>query len=126
MLLLAVLIAALPFAAVVVLLAWTGRRERVRQDVCARQIALTDRIHARLGAVVAPVVRYRRRTWQVSMAVPFESPATMEAVMEIVRVSFTPADRDPRPVEIILRRQPRPAAAPRRRGDVRRELLSWT
>ena len=58
------------------LLAWTSRRERLRGEVVARQIALTDAVHERLGAVIAPVVRRRRRGgWQVRIAVRFERPA---------------------------------------------------
>jgi len=61
---LAVIIALVPFAALIAALAWTNRRERLRRDVHARQVALTDSIHERLGAVAAPVVRRRRRGWQ--------------------------------------------------------------
>src|SRR6185295_10122938 len=44
---LAVIIALVPFAALIAALAWTNRRERLRRDVHARQVALTDSIHER-------------------------------------------------------------------------------
>jgi len=69
LILLGVLIAIAPFAALIGALGWTGRCERQRREVQARQVALTDSIHERLGAVAAPVVRRRRRGWQVSIAV---------------------------------------------------------
>ena len=89
-LLLGIVITAAPLAAVLGLLAWTSRRERLRGEVVARQIALTDAVHERLGAVVAPVVRRRRRGgWQVRIAVPFERPAVTEALLAITRVRIT-------------------------------------
>jgi hypothetical protein len=112
-LLLGIVIAAAPLAAVLGLLgavlgllAWTSRRARRRGEVVARQIALTDAVHERLGAVVAPVVRRRRRGgWQVRIAVPFERPAVTEALQAIVLEAFAPLSHDPRSVEMVLTRQ---------------------
>jgi hypothetical protein len=50
-----VLIAALAFVAIQL----AARVQRMRLDAVRRQIALTDAIHAELGAVVAPTVRRR-------------------------------------------------------------------
>jgi len=61
----AVIVASAPFAVVLALLTWANRREQRSHDVQARQIALTDIVHERLGAIAAPVVRRRRRRWQV-------------------------------------------------------------
>jgi hypothetical protein len=123
----AVLIAIAPVAILVGLLAWTGRRERRRRDVQDRQIALTDGIHARLGAVAAPVVSRRRRGWQIRMAVPFQHPAVTEALLAIVLEGFAPGDRDPRSLEIILTCQPHtPARKVAEACGVGRESLSWT
>jgi hypothetical protein len=109
-LLLGIVITAAPLAAVLGLLAWTSRRERLRGEVVARQIALTDAVHERLGAVVAPVVRRRRRGgWQVRITVPFERPAVTEALLAIALEAFTPLSHDPRSVEIVLTRQSAPA-----------------
>jgi hypothetical protein len=119
------LVATVPFAVVFGLLAWANDRERRRREVRARQVALTDSVHQRLGAVVAPLVRRRRRGWQVSIAVPFERPAVGEALLVIVRQTFSRRDRPL--LEIVLTRQPDPRAtklAGRRR--VGWESPSWT
>ena len=112
--LVAVLIAIAPFAVVGLLLVRTAQRENLRQDVRARQIALTDAVHARLGAVVAPVVRRLRRGWQVRIAVPLECAAMTQALLAIAREAFAPRDRDPRSLEIVLTRQPYPPQQSRR------------
>ena len=123
----AAIVAAAPFAIVLALLAWANRRERRRRETHARQIALTDSVHERLGAVAAPVVRRRRGGWQVCIAVPFERAFVIEALLAIVRETFAPSDRDRRPVEIVLTRQVAPAVTASAAGrDVRKESLSWT
>jgi hypothetical protein len=125
--LLGIVTAITPFAVVVGLLAWTDWCERRRRDVAARQIALTDIVHERLGAVAAPVVRRRRRGWQVRVAVPFERQALIEALLPIVLEAFAPRDRDRRSLEIVLTRRPEGlAATPAGERGVRRESLSWT
>jgi hypothetical protein len=119
------LVATMPFAVVFALLAWANDRERRRRETVARQIALTDNVHQQLGAVAAPLVRRRRRGWQVRIAVPFERPAVGEALLVIVRQTFSRRDRTA--LEIVLTRQPDPRAtklAGRRR--VRWALPSWT
>jgi hypothetical protein len=122
----AAIIASAPYAVVLALLAWAKRREQRRRDVQARQIALTESVHERLGAVAAPVVRRDRRRWHVCMAVPFERPAVIEALLAIVRETLAPRDGDRRSLEIVLTRQPRRSATPPAGGrDVRKESLSW-
>lgn len=115
--------AAAPFGAVLGLMVWSGWRERRRQDVVARQIALTDAIHERLGAVAAPFVRRVRGGWQVRMAVPFERPAVVDALLAVVAESVAP-------VEIVLTRQLTPPgggpATPTRGRSVGQEFASWT
>jgi hypothetical protein len=77
-------VAGMPFVVVSGLLVMLERRqERTAADV-ARQIALTDALHARLGALVAPVVRRRRRLWQIEIAVPVEQPAVVASVLATV------------------------------------------
>lgn len=123
----AAVIATAPFAVVIALLAWANLREQRRRDVQVRQIALTDSVHERLGAVAAPVVRRRWRCWQVRIAVPFERAFVIEALLAIVRETFVPDDGDRRSLEIVLIRQSRPSArTPAARLDVRKESLSWT
>jgi hypothetical protein len=101
----AVLVALVPIVAMLTLLAWASRRERRQADVRARQIALTDAIHERLGAVAAPVVRRSRRGWQVHIAVPFEHRATTDAVLASVREAFAPGVGEAGALEIIFTRQ---------------------
>ncbi len=115
-----------PFAAVGLLLALVNRRQRRRLAEVGRQIALTDAIHARLGAVVAPQVRLRRRgRWEVAIAAPLESPPMVAEVLAIVERVF--AHPGGAPYEVILRRQWTPLPRARAgRPAVGRESLSWT
>jgi hypothetical protein len=122
--LLCVLVATVPFAVVFGLLEWTNRRARRRREIQARQIALTDGVHERLGAAVAPVVSHRRGGWQVWIAVPFERPALIEALLASVLEVFAP--RDGRSLKIVLTRQAEPQATKRGGRDVRLESLPWT
>ncbi|MBM3220742.1 MAG: hypothetical protein FJZ38_19065 [Candidatus Rokubacteria bacterium] len=65
---LAVLLA--PVAGLVALMMALEARQRARDAAAARQIQLTDAIHAELGAVVAPVVEKRAfQPWRVVFAV---------------------------------------------------------
>ena len=60
----------IPAAALVALLLAVDARQRARAEVTARQIMLTDAIHAELGPVVSPVVDKRAfRPWRVTFAV---------------------------------------------------------
>jgi hypothetical protein len=116
-------VAGMPFVVVSGLLVMLERRqERTAADV-ARQIALTDALHARLGALVAPVVRRRRRLWQIEIAVPVEQPAVVASVLATVdevfgRVAY----------EVRLRRQSPPISLARapRAARAAQESLSWT
>ena len=78
-----------PVAVVMGLLRLAGRAERRREEGRARQVMLTDAIHSKLGAVVAPVVSRRRGGWDVSIAVPFARPALVAEVVSIVHGDFT-------------------------------------
>lgn len=121
--LVAVLMLAAPFAALAALMWLTARRRARRRAEILRQIALTDALHARLGALVAPVVRWRARAWQVTVAVPFERP-------EVVASVLTAADQvlGLARYEVVLSRQTPAAPAVRaaRRTTLGRESLSWT
>ena len=80
------MLAASPLILTGALLAVTDRRQRRVQAEVERQIALTDALYARLGALLAPVVRRRRGVWQVSVALPVERPpvsAVLAAVDEV-------------------------------------------
>jgi len=118
-----ILMLAAPFAAVAALLFLAERRQQRRRDEILRQVALTDALHARLGALVAPVVRWRRRAWRVAVAVPFERPAVLAAVLATAADVF-----DQAPYEVVLSRQAPAVPIPRapRRAELGRESLSWT
>jgi hypothetical protein len=67
----ALLVLVVPAVVLVALMIAVERRQRARDDVVARQIMLTDAIHAELGAVVAPVVEKRAfQPWRVVFALP--------------------------------------------------------
>ena len=118
-----VLMLAAPLAALAALVMLIERRRQHRQAEVVRQIALTDALHARLGALVAPVVRRRHHAWQVAVAVPFERPAIVAAVLRTVHEMFGRGR-----YEVVLNRQV-PAAPPAhapRPAALGRESLSWT
>ena len=121
--LVAVLIFAAPFTVLAALVTLIQRRHQRRQAEVLRQIALTDALHARLGAVVAPVVRWRHRAWQVAVAVPFERPAIVAAVLTTVQEMFGRVR-----YEVVLNQQAPAAPLPHapRPAAVGRESLSWT
>lgn len=118
-----VLLATTPITLTLALLSLAGRRQRAREAGIARQIALTDALHARLGAVVAPVVRRRRHGWDVSIAVPVERPDVTAVVLATVDAAFDGAR-----YELRLRRQTPFVAARnvRRAAPAAQESLSWT
>ena len=118
-----VLILAAPLIALAALVMLIERRRQRRQAEVLRQIALTDALHARLGALVAPVVRWRHRAWRVAVAVPFERPAIVAAVLATVQEVFGRVR-----FEVVLSRQAPAAPLPRapRSAAVGRESLSWT
>src|SRR2546422_4130293 len=77
-----VVVGLFPCLTLLALLGLTARVERRRAAVIARQIELTDAIHREVGALVAPwVMRRPGGAWRVRVAVPFERPAVVEAVV---------------------------------------------
>ena len=87
-LLVVVAVVVFPFAVVVALLRLAVRVERARAAAISRQIALTDALHRDLGPVVSPWVTRRGGRWRVSVAVPFDRPALVEAVLAVVQRAF--------------------------------------
>ena len=77
-----------PFAVVVALLRLVARIERARAAAISRQIALTDALHRDLGPVASPWVTRRGGRWRVSVAVPFDRPVLVEAVVAVVQRAF--------------------------------------
>ena len=129
---LALSVALFPIALMAAALLAMERRARVRLAECARQIAVTDAVHAQLGAIVAPVVRRRLGgRWQLVIAVPFDD---LDSVGRVVRAAYEGFDGPERAIpgrfEIVLspqekfvpRRERAVAAARRSRG----ESVSWT
>ena len=111
-----------PFAALIALVLFIGRRQRRRLAEIERQIALTDALHARLGALVAPVVHRRGHSWQVAVAVPYERPAVVTSVLDTVEQQFGRGG-----YEVVLSRQaPVTSTSTPRPTALRRESLSWT
>ena len=115
------MLAASPMVLTAALLAGAERRQRRVQAEVARQIALTDALHVRFGALLAPVVRRRGRVWQVSVAVPAEDPSIVAGLLTAVDEVFGRVAYELR----LSRRTPLvpPTVAPRRHAV--REL-SWT
>ena len=87
-LLVVVAVMVFPFAVVIALLRLAVRVERARAAAISRQIALTDALHRDLGPVVSPWVTRRGGRWRVSVAVPFDRPAIVEAVLADVQRAF--------------------------------------
>jgi hypothetical protein len=119
-----ILVLAAPVAIVVALFARLDRRERRHRLEIERQIALTDAIHARLGAVAAPVVRRGPDGWRIGVAVPFERPAVVDGVLASVQQEFGRAAD----YTVVLSRQtlPAPSAKASRAVPHGEESLSWT
>lgn len=97
-----------PVTVLIGLLRLATALERRRAQVVARQIALTDAIHAELGAVVAPIVRRGRRgRWIGVLALPPRHPE-IGRMVGIAQAMLGPA------AEIVLVAQ-EPVPAHRRR-----------
>ena len=80
----ALVVLLMPAAALVAILLAIEWHQRARAEVVARQILLTDAIHAELGAVVSPVVEKRAfRPWRVVFALPDDRVREMTRLMAI-------------------------------------------
>jgi len=126
------LLVLLPPAFVVALLLFSGRFQRRAETTIARQIEVTDAIHAALGAVVSPVVRRRLDgRWQVFIPVELDNAETVTQVIRAARGVFDAHDATrPGRFEIVL--SPREKFAPHREraavaaGAAGGESVSWT
>ena len=98
------------------LLLLAAHAQRARDEVIARQVGLTDAIHRRFGAVVAPVVERRRGGgWRAVIAVPFARPDMVAGVVSLTERTLAGPLRTP--VEILLTAQRGPAAMPERGNE---------
>ncbi len=131
--LLALFFAALPIVLLVAILRSVDAAQGRRAAEIAHQIRLTDALHARLGALLAPVVtKPRGRPWQVAVMVELERLDVVRELLAVAGDEFT--SRDPRraeafeivlsPRETLRAPASRPAAAAARRAEM--EVASWT
>ena len=102
----------MPFVAVIAVLAVVELRDRRHRDAIARQIALTDAVHARFGAIVAPTVRRKfLGRWQVEMPIPPERAEIMPALFTLAREAVpVHVRRSPRALRIVFTSQAEPPA----------------
>jgi hypothetical protein len=91
-----------------ILVDWFRKR---RQKAIERQIALTDAIDGRLGAIVSPVVKKPLwGPWQIQIAVPFSRPAAVGRILAVAHEVLSVADRmNPGRYEIVLTPKQDPA-----------------
>jgi hypothetical protein len=123
-LLTALTVVAIPFLAVSALLKLAERLEDRRQAARDRQISLTDAIHWDLGAVAAPTVtRHLRGVWRVSLAVPFERPTVVAAILGVTARHFA-VERAAERLEIVLTPSAPPSAAAASHPAAARPLAS--
>lgn len=75
-----------------------------RQAVIVRQVALTEALDARLGALVAPVVRKPLRgPWEVRLSVPMLQPAVLARILAAIDEVFSDVGtRSPSAYRIVL------------------------
>jgi hypothetical protein len=125
------LVVLLPVALIVTLLKIIDRRRAWRLAEVGRQIAVTDAIHAELGAVVAPIVRRRSgNRWRLEIAVPFHNLEMVTRVVESASRAFDVDERaEPGRFELVLSPQERPvrhsARAAATARPTRGESVSW-
>ena len=98
----ALVMVAIPFVAVSAVLTVVERLQNRRDSERDRQIMLTDAIHWELGAVAAPVVSWRRGGWRVLMAVPFDRPVEVAALLRVTQRHFSESGNGLEPLEIVL------------------------
>ena len=76
-----------------VLVDWARKR---REMVVARQIALTDALDARFGAIVAPVVaRPLFGSWEVRIAMPFLRSTVLAQMLSVIDDVFADGEAMP-------------------------------
>ena len=86
----ALLIVGVPVVGLVLALTMVDIAQRRRADVIARQIAVTDAIHAEFGAVVAPFVRRVGRGWRVTLPMDARHPG-IARIMELATCTLGPS-----------------------------------
>ena len=84
------------------------RLRRRRQTAIERQIALTDAIDGKMGAIVSPVVtRPLFGPWEIRIAVPFHRSAAVAGILCVVDEVFQDVEgAAARPYRIVLTDRP--------------------
>ena len=77
-----VVVVGLPWVVLIASFKLVDRLQRRRDDLIARQIAVTDAIHREFGAVVAPTLRRARGGWRVTLPMDPRHPDTAR-IMEV-------------------------------------------
>jgi hypothetical protein len=110
--LLAVIALGAPVVILVALFRAIGGSQRRRHAAIARQIHLTDALHARIGAALAPVVvKPLGRPWQVLVTAPFESTEVVSTLLETVGEEFAARDpQHPEAFQVVLSPREKPVA----------------
>ena len=85
-----VVVIGVPVAVLVLVLKVVDVWQRRRADVIARQIAVTDAIHAEFGAVVAPLVRRAGGGWRVTLPMDARHPG-IARIVELAACTLGPA-----------------------------------
>ncbi len=103
---------------------WSRKR---RAQVIARQIALTDALDGRLGAIVAPVVKKPLLgLWEVQIAVPFLRSAAVARILSIVGEVFSDTEGNGSSSYRVVLRVKQDAPRETRRRRTRRSVKPWT
>ena len=103
-----VMVLLVPVVGVVALMIALEARERAHARVAARQIMLTDAVHAELGAVVSPVVEKRAfQPWRIVFAVSDGRAREVGRLVAITERVFGSHFGD---VQIVFKRPARSAA----------------
>jgi hypothetical protein len=103
-----------PMLALFGALRFVEARQRARARVIARQVQLTDAIHAELGAVVAPVVdKHAFRPWRVTFPLAQSRAGEVSRLIAITDRVLADERLSPEDVHIVFTR---PAYPPRARA----------
>jgi hypothetical protein len=113
----ALVILALPAAALIALLKTVDALQARRDARIARQTEVTDAIHREFGAIVAPFVRRMRGGWRVTVTMDPRHPSAAR-IVELIALTLGPTAT----VEVVVAAAS--PAAPRRPAAQNRERIA--
>jgi hypothetical protein len=116
-----VIVLGLPVAGLLAVLAAVDALQRRRDARIARQIEVTDAIHAEFGAIVAPLVRHARGGWRVTLPMDPRHPHAAR-VVELVALALGPTVSVD--VAVAAGRSTPPPRTPRRPAAQNRERIA--